>query len=157
MKITKILSKKNGLSVFIVAMLSGCATGPQKAQELTLIKHDYSTKKTLAYNYFGFYSDNIPRGIYNIMDKKPTEFSMNIYVGDNQGCKFIYTKNEKGDTGEVSKTESINGYLSGGNILLKLNCKGKNSNIDYKVLAYAKGIEYDRVGNLSYLVESGKI
>nr|WP_274933062.1 hypothetical protein [Francisella tularensis] len=39
--------------------------------------------------------------------------------------------------------------------MLKLEFKVKDYNIDYKVIAYANDIEYDRVGNLSYLVESG--
>lgn len=144
------------ISIF-AAILSGCVTGAQEAQELPLIKHNYSTKKTLAYNHFGFNFDSVPRGIYNILDEKPTEFTINIYIADNQSCKFVYTKNDKGDTEQVTKTESVKGYLSGENVLLKLDCKGKESNIDYKVIAYANGVEYDRIGNLSYLVESGEI
>lgn len=157
MILSKIPFKKVFIISTVAAVLSSCATGLQKAQELPLVKHSYSTKDTTAYNRFGFDYNSTPSGIYNILDKKPTEFTMNIYIGDNQGCKFIYTKNDKGDTEQVTKTESVKGYLSGKNVLLELDCKGKDSNIDYKVLAYANGVEYDKVGNLSYLVESGEL
>ncbi|AIT09864.1 hypothetical protein LO80_07700 [Candidatus Francisella endociliophora] len=149
---------KNTIFITVIAItISSCATGPQKAQELPLLEHKYSTKKTLAYSRFGFDFASTPSGMFNVLDKKPTEFDINIYIGDNQGCKFIYTKDPKGDTEEVTKTESIKGYLSGSNVLLELDCQGKDSNIDYKIVSYANGIEYDKIGNLSYLVESGEL
>ncbi|MDE5037747.1 hypothetical protein NAI57_10465, partial [Francisella tularensis subsp. holarctica] len=54
-----------------------------------------------------------------------------------------------------TQTGTFTAYFSVRNELIKLECKGKDSNIDYKVIAYANAFEYDRVGNLSYLVESG--
>ncbi|AXH30727.1 hypothetical protein CGC45_07470 [Francisella opportunistica] len=141
--------------MFMVLLVTSCSTDSYQAEELPLLKHGYSKKKLTAYNIFGFRFDNTPQGIFNIIDKKPTEFLVNVYVGDNQDCKFIYTADIKGKQGEITQTGSFVAYLSGRNELLKLECKGKGSNIDYKIITYANAIEYDSLGSLSYLVESG--
>ncbi|MBK2356173.1 hypothetical protein IBE09_00815 [Francisella hispaniensis] len=154
-KVKIVFSKKIIIAIFMTLLVASCATDKYQARELPLLKHGYSKKKLTAYNTFGFRYDSTPSGIFNIIDKKPTEFLVNMYIGDNQGCKFIYTVDTKGKQGEITKTGSFTAYLSGRNELLKLECQGKNSNIDYKVITYANAIEYDRVGNLSYLVESG--
>nr|AAV29876.1 NT02FT0488 [synthetic construct] len=148
-------SRKVIIVMLMTLLVTSCTTDKYQARELPLLKHGYSKKNLTAYNIFGFCCDNTPSGIFNIIDKKPTEFLVNIYVGDNQGCKFIYAADTKGKQGEITQTGSFTAYLSGRNELLKLECKGKDSNIDYKVIAYANAIEYDRVGNLSYLVEPG--
>ncbi len=158
-KINKIFSKNflivSVLSVFFV-LLTSCATDDgYQGQPLPVIKHGYSKKKQMAYNIYGFKFENTPRGIYNILDKKPTQFLVNVYIGDNYGCKFIYTMNKDGKKEEISKTSSFESYLSGSNELLKLECKGEDSNIDYKIVVYANNTEYDKIGNLSYLVASG--
>lgn len=134
----------------MISLVISCTTDSYQARELPLLKHGYSKKKLTAYNIFGFRYDTKKRGIFNVIDEKPTEFLVNIYIGDNQGCKFIYTADTKGKQGEITQTSSFTSYLSGRNELLKLECKGKDSNIDYKVTTYANAIEYDRVGSLSY-------
>lgn len=80
---------------------------------------------------------------------------VNVYIGDNYGCKFTYTMDKEGKKEEIAKTSSFVSYLSGSNELLKLECKGEDSNIDYKIIVYANNVEYDKVGNLSYLAASG--
>ncbi|WP_425536917.1 FTL_1709 family lipoprotein [Francisella-like endosymbiont] len=155
-KITKVVfSKKIIIAMFMALLVTSCTTDSYQARELPLLKHGYSKKKLTAYNIFGFRYDNAPRGIFNVIDEKPTEFLVNIYIGDNQDCKFIYTADTKGKQDEITQTGSFTAYLSSRNELLKLECKGKDSNIDYKVITYVNAIEYDRVGSLSYLVESG--
>lgn len=141
-----------------VSLLSSCAKDDGKAKELPLLKHNYSKSKHTASQVFGFDYATTPKGIYNVVNKEPTKFTVNVYIADNEGCKFTYTKDKDGDHEEdFTKTQSFTAYLSGRNELLKLQCKGEQSNIDYKIVAYANGAEYDNIGNLSYLVESGSI
>lgn len=147
------------IKMFLIGMagliLSSCVT--QQAQELPLVGHNYSKSKIMAYNRFGFNDENVPRGILSVISKDPTNFDINVYIADNQGCEFVYTKDEKGTQGKITETGSVKGYLTDKNVLLELNCTGKDSNIDYKIIVYANGDEYDRVGNLSYLAASGEI
>ncbi|MDE4974042.1 hypothetical protein NAI33_09765, partial [Francisella tularensis subsp. holarctica] len=81
--------------MLMTLLVTSCATDKYQARERPLLKQGYSKKNLTAYNIFGFCYDNTPRGIFNIIDKKPTEFLVNIYVVDNQGCKFIYTADTK--------------------------------------------------------------
>lgn len=123
-----------------------------------MIKHKYSKSKHTAYRIFGFDYATTPSGIYNVVNKEPTKFTVNVYIADNEGCKFTYTKDDKGaHQDQFDSTQSFTAYLSGRNELLTLECTGKQSNIDYKIIAYANGIEYDSIGNFSYLVESGAL
>ncbi|MFV9958672.1 MAG: hypothetical protein AB8V31_05790 [Francisella endosymbiont of Hyalomma scupense] len=122
--------------MFMALLVTSCTTDSYQARELPLLKHGYSKKKLTAYNIFGFRYDNTPRGIFNVIDEKPTEFLINIYIGDNQDCKFIYTADTKSKQDEITQTGSFTAYLSSRNELLKLECKGKDSNIDYKVIRY---------------------
>lgn len=138
-------------------VLSSCATGPQMARELPVTKHSYSKSKHEAYKKFGFDYDSTPKGIFNTVNKKPTEFDVHVYIGENQDCKFIYTSTMDEGTESFADTKAFKAYLNGHNTLLELRCKGNDSNIDYKVEAYANGIEYDNIGNLSYLVEAGEL
>ncbi|AJI57751.1 hypothetical protein LA02_147 [Francisella philomiragia] len=156
----KIFFSRKFLVVLLLSvsfLLSGCSTTGDgyQGQVLPIIKHGHSKKKQTAYNIYGFKFENTPSGIYNILDKKPTEFLVNVYVGDNYGCKFTYTMDKEGKKEEITKTSSFVSYLSGSNELLKLECKGEDSNIDYKIVVYANNVEYDKVGNLSYLAASG--
>ncbi|BCD91673.1 hypothetical protein fh0823_18120 [Francisella halioticida] len=123
-----------------------------------MIKHNYSKSKHTAYQIFGFDYATTPKDIYNVVNKVPTKFTVNVYIADNENCEFTYTKDESGDhQGQFRSSQSFTAYLSGKNELLRLECEGKQSNIDYKIVAYANGVEYDNIGNLSYLVESGVI
>ncbi|MED7787689.1 hypothetical protein [Francisella sp. 19X1-34] len=143
------------LVLLISSLLSSCASD-KKARELPIIKHNFSKSKYTAYQVFGFDYATTPDGIYNVVNKVPTKFTVNVYIADNEGCKFTYTKDDKGAHQDYfTSTQSFTAYLSGRNELLKLECTGKQSNIDYKIVAYANGVEYDNIGNLSYLVESG--
>ncbi|WP_150466804.1 hypothetical protein [Francisella sp. SYW-9] len=145
------------LVLLITSLLSSCAND-KKAKELPIIKHSFSKSKHTAYQVFGFDYATTPNGIYNVVNKEPTKFIVNVYIADNEGCKFTYTKDRKGaHQGQFDSTQSFTAYLSGRNELLKLECTGKQSNIDYKIIAYANGVEYDNIGNLSYLVESGAL
>lgn len=144
--------------LLIVIFLSGCAKDDGKAKELPLLKHSYSKPQHTAYQIFGFDYATTPKGVYNVVNKVPTKFTVNVYIADNEGCKFTYTKDEDGyHQEEFTQSQSFTAYLSGRNQLLTLQCKGKQSNIDYKIVAYANGVEYDNIGNLSYLVESGAL
>lgn len=146
------------LFIIVGLLLSSCAKDDGKARKLPLLEHDFSKSKHTAYQIFGFDYATTPKGIYNVVDKEPTKFTVNVYIADNQGCQFTYTKDRDGDHQEqFDKSQSFTSYLSGRNELLRLDCKGEQSNIDYKIIAYANGVEYDRIGNLSYLVEAGRI
>jgi hypothetical protein len=151
--------KKISLVLGAAIILSSCVTqNIQPAKMLPLIGHGHSKAKKVAYNKFGFDPESdISSGMFNIYDNNPTEFKVNIYIGDNQGCKFIYLKDKKGTKAEIMQSGSIKAYLSAKGVLLDLQCQGDKSNIDYKIEAYSNGVEYDRSDNLSYLAESGSL
>lgn len=152
-KFSKIL-----LASVFVSLVTSCATA--KFTDLPLKNSDFTNKKITAYQEFGFeydagYDDSIPVGVKNIGNDNPTEFSVNLFIGNNDNCKFIYLDPSKsGKKIKETKSASFKTYLSKQNILLKAICVGKESNINYKIVAKADGIQYTRVGNLSYLAES---
>ena len=142
---------------FIVIALIGCVAGVEKVgkvQDLPLMKHSYSKSKVLAYKNFGFDPDDLPSGVDDITDSSPTEIKVNLYIADNQRCKFTYIASKRGAKEQETRTSSFSAYLSDKGVLLEAQCIGKDSNVDYKISVYANGVEYDRIGNLSFLAES---
>ncbi|MDE5030145.1 hypothetical protein NAI50_10435, partial [Francisella tularensis subsp. holarctica] len=64
-------TKKKKKVMLMTLLVTSCATDKYQARELPLLKQGYSKKNLTAYNIFGYCYDNTPRGIFNIIDKKP--------------------------------------------------------------------------------------
>ena len=142
------------LSCISVA-LAGCSifkNEQDKYKSLELQKHNYKDSNFSAYKNYGIDSYNTQ----NITSSHPTVFDTNIYIINNNDCKFVYT-NKSGKQQTVTKTSTIKAYLSKTNTLIKVICESKDSNTDYKILATTnKYVEYQASGNLSYIDESTK-
>ena len=153
-KLSKIISKTLAVSL-IGSLVTSCATA--KFTDLPLIDNNFTKPKITAYKRFGFEYDAIPTNVENIAGANPTEFKVNVFIGNNDDCEILYTKSKDGEKDRATESASFKAYLSDQNILLKVICAGKDSNIDYKITAKANGIKYTHVGNLSYLEESAEI
>ena len=153
-KLLKIIPKTISISL-LVSLVTSCATA--KFTDLPLVDSDFTKPKITAYKKFGFDYDAIPASVQNIAGINPTEFGVNLFIGNNDNCEVLYVKSKDGKKDRETKSASFKAYLSEQNILLKVICAGKDSNIDYKIIAKAKGIEYTHVGNLSYLEEASDI
>ena len=149
--IIDIFSKRNFLIVFCLPLLLvGCATNSVNvSKDLLLSKSGYIKSETIAYQWFGVGRIHLFGGPKNVTKDEPTRFHINMFVVDNEGCKIIYYAKD-GKKLESTKSASLYGYLSDENILVKVICKGDNSNIDYKIQAVSDGIEYSRSGSLYY-------
>ena len=153
-KLSRIISKI--IAVFLFSLLVTSCTAV-KFTDLPLIDSNFTKPKITAYKNFGFNYDAMPANVQNIDDINPTEFNVNVFTGNNHGCKILYVKSKDGEKDQKTNTSSFKAYLSDQDILLKIVCAGKDSNIDYKITAEANGVKYTHVGNLSYLEESGDI
>jgi hypothetical protein len=153
-KLSKILSKTIAVSL-LGSLVASCATA--EFTDLPLIDSEFTKPKVTAYKRFGFDFDAMPANVQNIDGINPTEFSVNLFIGNNDNCEVLYVKSKDGKKDRETKSTSFNAYLSEKNTLLKVICAGKDSNIDYKITAKANGIKYTHVGNLSYLEESSEI
>lgn len=153
-KLSKIISKTIIVSLF-ASLVTSCAA--VKFTDLPLVGNSFSKSKVTAYKKFGFDYDAMPADVQNIGGVNPTEFRVNVFVANNNGCEFIYTKSKNDEKDTETKSNAFSAYLSYQNILLKVICAGKDSNIDYKIIAKAKGVKYTHVGNLSYLEEAAII
>ncbi|GAB4221724.1 MAG: hypothetical protein Kow0076_0060 [Francisella sp.] len=150
-KSLKNFSRVKHIGILFIFLISSCAHNVHIAEEIPLLKKGYSKKNHTTYNIFGFPQDSAPSDFLNIFSKKPTEFLVQVYIADNNGCQFTYLTNTKGKKEHITQTSTFKTYISDKNELLKLECTGKNSNIDYKISTYVNGREYYRVGNLSYI------
>ncbi|KEI35188.1 FTL_1709 family lipoprotein [Allofrancisella frigidaquae] len=152
--------KRNATIVLSLVIVSvGCITETQsqvKAQRLALLDQGFSKSKVTAYKDYSFDSASLPSGIKNIDQTDPTEFNIKVYITNNKGCKFIYIKSKDGIKDKQTESGSFKAYLSDKNVLLRASCKGKESNIDYKIIIKVNDIEYNRVGNLSYRAEASE-
>ena len=153
-QLLKIIPKTIILSLFY-SLVTSCATA--KFTDLPLINGNFTKSKITAYKRFGFEYDAMPANVQNIDGVSPTEFGVNLFISNNDNCEVLYTKSKDGKKGKETKTASFKAYLSEQNILLKVICAGKESNIDYKIIAKANGVTYTHVDNLSYLEESSDI
>lgn len=144
--------------ISLIVLLIGCISEDvkNKYKGLTLTDHQFISSKATAYKTLGFDYDAVPSEINNIDKASPTEFLVKLYVGDNKDCKVIYTASEDGKEGQETNTSSFKAYLSPKDTLVKVVCVGKESNIDYKITAIAKGVTYSRIGNLSYMAEASE-
>ncbi|AJC49534.1 hypothetical protein IB642_06890 [Allofrancisella guangzhouensis] len=140
-------------------VLVGCVTETEsqiKAQKLALLDQGFSKSRVTAHKDYGFDSTNLFSNVKDIGQKDPTEFNVRVYITNNQGCKFVYIKSKDGKLDQQVETGSFKAYLSDKNILLKASCKGKKSNIDYKIITKVNGTEYNSIGNLSYSAEAAE-
>ncbi|APC97528.1 FTL_1709 family lipoprotein [Francisella frigiditurris] len=147
----KLNSKKNILLGLL--FLSGCtATNPniESTVDIRDIGHDYDRSIKQSYKVYGF--RQVPNDVKDIASGDPTPFDVDVYITDNKGCKFIYMKTPN-DQSSISETGSFTAYLLDKS-LMKIQCDGKYSNIDYKANIRAGEHKYKIVGNLSYLAEA---
>ncbi|MFC4893083.1 hypothetical protein ACFPDQ_08485 [Pseudofrancisella aestuarii] len=147
----KLSSKKNILLALL--FLSGCtATNPnlESTVDIKDLGHGYEKTIKQAYKVYGF--KQVPSDIDNIASGDPTPFDVDLYIADNKGCKFIYMKTPS-DQSSISETGSFTAYLLDKS-LIKIQCDGKYSNIDYKANIRVSNHKYKIVGNLSYLAEA---
>lgn len=153
-------TSKSMLKTLTICLLSsfvvGCAA-EAKLVGLPVLNSNFTEPKVTAYKNFGFEDDSLPKNMQNIMGVDPTEFDVNLFVGQNQDCKIIYTTSIDGVKDQETKSASFKAYLTPENVLIKVICAGEESNIDYKIIAKANGQSYYYVGNLSYMEESSSI
>ena len=153
-KISKTISKTIAVSLFSL-LVTSCATA--KFTDLPLINSNFIKSKITAYKKFGFEYDAMPANVQNIDGADPTEFNVNVFIANNENCEVLYINSKDRETETETKSASFKAYLSEQNILVKVICAGKNSNIDYKITAKTNDVKYTNIGNLSYLEESSEI
>ncbi len=149
--LTKIISKIITVSL-LGTLLGSCAKA--KFTDLPLMDSSFTKSKITANKKFGFNYDAMPAGVQNVGGVNPTEFNVDLFITNNQDCKFIYLKSKDGKKDTETETTSFKAYLSEQNILLKVICAGEASNVDYKITAEDNGVKYTNIGNLSYFAES---
>ena len=158
--ITNFMKSKIGIFIALCLpiMLVGCAkVDIDSNNKLVEKKIGYVHKDTIAYKWLGLPGKPTQGNMLQemlgenktITSDKPVVFNVSMFIEDNDGCHiFHYT--EDGKEVKSIKSESFKAYLLGDNTLLKVFCKGKLSNIDYKILAKDEDTEYSTYGSFYF-------
>ncbi len=146
------------IALCLPIILVGSANADQVSNnKLVEKKIGYVDKDSIAYKWLGLPGKPTQGNMLQkmlgenktITSDKPVVFDVSLFIADNSGCHiFHYTK--EGKEVKSIKSGSFKSYLLGDNTLLKIFCKGKLSNIDYKVLAKTEDNEYSRYGSFYF-------
>jgi hypothetical protein len=160
MMIANFMKSKIGILIVLCLpiILVSCAKDKlEDNNNLVVKKIGYVHKDTIAYKWLGLpgkpKQDTMLQRMLGenktITSDKPVVFNVSLFIEDNDGCHiFHYTK--EGKEVKSIKSDSFKSYLLGDNTLLKIFCKGKLSNIDYKILAKDEDTEYSRYGSFYF-------